>query len=176
MKRSTPCMLLVLFLFASSCTTADPSFYRYSSSDRIPSSFTEGSATIGFQLKPEEPLDALSLRGERLLYKSSNNTRWQSVELTDITEIQVRRSTKSRKVLSGAFIGSSLGLGLGIIASRLLSDGDLSESNELGIYPAAGAFAGLVVGLSVTSVSDESWDTYIPQQQDNGNWRFVKQE
>lgn len=133
---------------------------------------------IGIGLEPAESADAFSIRGDKLLYKPSEGGVWKTVSIEEVSGVQVRRNTKSNRILSGAFIGSSLGLGLGFAASKVLNidNGDLDQTTSAGLYPSAGAFTGMLLGIGSTSFGSAPWDTYIPQKEESGIWRLVLEE
>jgi len=177
MKHMKSWVMVSLFVLCSSCATTGTEYTAYSSRAKLPSSFSNGTAMIGIGVQPAESVVAFSIRGNTLLYKPSSGGTWQTVEIESITGVQVKRATRSNRILSGAFIGSSLGLGLGIVASKVLdfNDDELTRSAATGLYPSAGAFAGLVLGISSTSIGTAPWDTYVPRKEENG-WRLVKED
>ena len=133
---------------------------------------------IGIGLEPAESADAFSIRGDKLLYKPTEGGVWKTVSIQEVSGVQVRRNTRANRILSGAFIGSSLGLGIGFAASKMLDidNGDLDQTTSAGLYPSAGAFTGLLLGIGSTSIGRAPWDTYIPRQEEGGKWRLVLEE
>lgn len=127
-------------------------------------------------LPEAEAVDAFSIRGEHLLYKPTSGGNWQTVEIQELTGVQVRRNSRANRILSGALIGSSIGLGIGIVASQTYEIQDVNQTTATGFFPAVGAFAGLLVGVGGTSIGDAPWDTYVPRREPSGYWRLVKED
>ena len=168
--------MLLLIAVSSGCTTTQAPYSTYTSETKLPSSYSDGTALIGVGTDTAEQVDAFSIRGEHLLYKPSDGGTWQTIEIQNISGIQVRRNSRANRIISGAIIGSSIGLGLGIVASQVHEVQDVSATTASGLYPAAGAVTGLLLGIGTTSMGNAPWDSYIPKREPSGYWRFVKED